>query len=1168
MVYHLSLRTALCLGLGLAFALAQPSAAQEGFQFGPGNALKKHGGYRKAWAVVIGINYENAKVPEAARSLVPTLRNAENDAQAIHDVLVKLYGYDPSCVVLLKGDAATKQEIEKSLNDFKDEVKVKPDDSLVVFFSGHGTRIENESDERGAIYAANVQFSTSGKLSSQGCLRMHKDLLPLLDASPAKHKLLILDCCHSGEIFSLRARSRSEADDRRSSALFDAKGSLQAIASCRDRQRASDGIGTNSPFTAALLQGLRRIPAREDNEGLRIGVNQLFTYMLPELKNLPNGQSPDCRLLDKVDGEFSFFPATTDEAKTEFAQYRTSKEEFQLLQAMVPGDHGNWWFEEMPWFVPSLRLMILEKTARERAAVRSSAINHEELHRLAEDLHRELQEQLNSLQEGEGNQLKRKLLQLRLTHFKGLLTKTAKDSKQYIAQIVEDFEKLNEEEQAALTASDLHLLAVAKHTLHQEVQVTDEVETAYKCALDRFNVTVGNELALKSLCHADYGHFLNSVKRDYAGAADQFHRALALFGSDLLPDAKAVDMMGTPVVPPEGKVATDSDMETGTRRIIAGSAPPAFRVFVLCSEAEAWQRQNRWGKANDLLNTALHVARGFDVEHELMVFVLNRVAWAQMEQWRIEEAQQHFARANSILAQLGRTTGDIGEEAATAPALTDRAASADRRRSDVRNMLSYDYNSLVRYLHHLHGLAMAKRFRGDEQGAVEDFRLIIQMTAEAMTQLKHGNSSAAATGEAEKRLLERLINSQERLADCNLFGDPGRRNLAEAADDYRRALQACASLPAGTTRNQRRMALLYRWALALALPSKVQDVDLAKSYCQEASELRKALKIRSIEVNGTLGEITEAIVAVFAEKDERPREAAAGESVPRDMVMADLTLVSKKELTALAELRATIRRQCDDLNGNLHRDQLETLLLATKVLAEEVPADDRFHLSEDSELLLYLCRLVLPKSAGEGDTRYRRQEAGHYLHPYFDTVLRTKLKMKPKHVKDLLEVQWEATRGEFFTKPQFSAPVLAVYLLDDQVHLFLDIPGGVSKCYCLEGEYLVSAVKRGGGNLESRLPLPEDLQQELGQLRTKTRTSEAPMPGTEVAAAVGHRLQLRWVDPIRGLNLPYTITADNVKKLDTSAFPFIVPAGIDSEVILPPAYQSGEYDVRKVANTK
>lgn len=1146
-----ALRPVLLLVLCLLLAPCIPhAAAQEDDEGGIKilSGLRKTNGYRRSWAVVIGINYENVKVPDAARSLVPPLRNAENDAQVLRDVLVNLYDYSPECVVLLKGEAATKHDIERVLNEFKDDAKVKPDDSLLVFFSGHGTRIENESDERGAIYASNVQFSPSGKLSSGGCLRMHKDLLPLLDASPARHKLLILDCCHSGEIFSLRARSRSEADDRRANSLFEAKGSIQAMASCRDRQRASDGIGTNSPFTAALLQGLRRIPAREDNDGARIGVNQLFTYMLPELKNLPNGQSPDCRLLDKVDGEFSFFPANTTEAQAEFALHRTSKEEFQLLQAMVPGDHGNWWFEEMPWFIPSLRLMILEKTASDRSALQSSAIRSDELHKLAEDLHRDLQEQLNKLREDGGDPIKRKLLQMRLSHFKGLLTKSAKDSRLNVAKIVEEFTGLNEEERAALTASDLHLLAVAKHYLHQESDEVDDVEAAYTAALERFDVNIGNELALKALCHADHGQFLSLVKRDYAGAAEQFNKALMLFGSDLMPDAKAVDMMGQPVALPAGTLTTKADLENGTRRIVSGSAPPAFRVFVLCSEAEAWQRQNRWGKANDLLNTALHVARGFDVEHELMVFVLNRVAWAHMEQWRIAEAEQYFRQANEILARLGRTTNDVTEEGNTTPSIADTKPAVDRRWADLKVMLGYDYNSLVRYLHHLHGLAMAKRFRGREPEAVEDYRLIVQMTAESMTQLKHGQISAQAAGDAEKRLLERLVNSQERLADCNLFGDPSRRDLGEAADDYRRALHACASMPAGTTRSQRRMALLYRLSLSLALPSKSQDVELASEFCREACELRSAAKIRSVEVNGTLGLVAEAVVKVFAEKEGLVRESAASESKSETATPSP----AAKNLTALANLRKTIRDLCDELNGNLHRDQLETLLLATKVLADEVPDQDRYHLAEDSELLLYLCRLVLPKGSAQGDIRYRRQEAGAYLHAYFDTVLRTKLRMNPKHVKDLIEVQWEATRGEFFTKPQFNAPVLAVYLLEDQCYLLLDVPGGTSKWFSLKGEFFVQAVKRGCFNPEAKLPLPEELQQELTQLRHRSKPTDAGIAADLVPPLPG-RLQLRWIDAVRGLTLPQTLPGGGVAlKPVNASFPFHLPEGIETEAALPP----------------
>ena len=72
-----------------------------------------------------------------------------------------------------------------------------------------------------------------------------------------------------------------------------------------------------------------------------------------------------------------------------------------------------------------------------------------------------------------------------------------------------------------------------------------------------------------------------------------------------------------------------------------------------------------------------------------------------------------------------------------------------------------------------------------------------------MTHLKHTDNHAQSTLEAEFRLLDRLINSQERLADCNLFADAAKRDLSEAADDYRRALQATATMPAGSLRSQK-----------------------------------------------------------------------------------------------------------------------------------------------------------------------------------------------------------------------------------------------------------------------------------------------------------------------------------------------------------------------------
>ena len=145
------------------------------------------------------------------------------------------------------------------------------------------------------------------------------------------------------------------------------------------------------------------------------------------------------------------------------------------------------------------------------------------------------------------------------------------------------------------------------------------------------------------------------------------------------------------------------------------------------------------GKANELLKTARYLAHDFDSEHELKVFALNRSAWANMEQWRFAEAQQYFNEANLILTRISHTTGPVedlktvqakSENSSTPKSASGIAAPADDPRwSEWKLILGYDHNAIVRYLHHLHGLAMAKRFQGQEQEAIEDYRLIVQMTA-------------------------------------------------------------------------------------------------------------------------------------------------------------------------------------------------------------------------------------------------------------------------------------------------------------------------------------------------------------------------------------------------------------------------------------------------------
>ena len=89
---------------------------------------------------------------------------------------------------------------------------------------------------------------------------------------------------------------------------------------------------------------------------------------------------------------------------------------------------------------------------------------------------------------------------------------------------------------------------------------------------------------------------------------------------------------------------------------------------------------------------------------------------------------------------------------------------------------------------------MANRFRGDASGSARQYREIVNELFAAIDVTK--NVTAEVAVDADEQLCSRLINSLERLGDCNLFAPPESRNLHEAFDDYRRAHTVIHRLPA------------------------------------------------------------------------------------------------------------------------------------------------------------------------------------------------------------------------------------------------------------------------------------------------------------------------------------------------------------------------------------
>jgi hypothetical protein len=112
------------------------------------------------------------------------LKTAVNDAKAVKDVLLSRYYLDPKQVIELYNDQATRKNILSSLRDLAK--KVKGDDSLLIFYAGHG-HLDNITKKGSWIPVE------SGIDDSSAWIANHeiRDYLNI-DAIKAKHILLAL----------------------------------------------------------------------------------------------------------------------------------------------------------------------------------------------------------------------------------------------------------------------------------------------------------------------------------------------------------------------------------------------------------------------------------------------------------------------------------------------------------------------------------------------------------------------------------------------------------------------------------------------------------------------------------------------------------------------------------------------------------------------------------------------------------------------------------------------------------------------------------------------------------------------------------------------------------------------------------------------------------------
>lgn len=190
------------------------------------------------WLLTIGIN---------SYLSWPKLKTAVNDAKAVKQVLLIRYHIDAAHVVELTDEQATRKNILAAFRDLAR--KVKPDDSLLVYYAGHG-HIDSITGKGSWIPVESGTDDPAAWISN-------RDITDYLNinAIKAKHVLLVSDSCFSGDFFRGNRSGLPTINDAFLKKAY-TRSSRQAIRSGGLEPVSDAGFGGNSVFSHFLITAL------------------------------------------------------------------------------------------------------------------------------------------------------------------------------------------------------------------------------------------------------------------------------------------------------------------------------------------------------------------------------------------------------------------------------------------------------------------------------------------------------------------------------------------------------------------------------------------------------------------------------------------------------------------------------------------------------------------------------------------------------------------------------------------------------------------------------------------------------------------------------------------------------------------------------------------------
>lgn len=255
-------------------------------------------------ALVVG----NSKYQHAG-----VLANPQNDAELMAETLIT------SGFIVTKIIDADYRTFKRNMLEFGRKLRGDNIDAGLFYYAGHGIQVRGEN----YLIPVNAQINSQDEVDLEGI--NINDFLQVMNSSDSKVNIVVLDACRNNPFArSFRSISRGLAP------VQAPKGTYIAYATAPG-DVASDGQGTNSPYTLALTKAM-------GNPG--VPIERVFKSARVEVLNMTDEKQVPWEV-SSITGEFYFNLENDESPQPKNQQPVKPKQEIASLPKEIPIQHNR-----------------------------------------------------------------------------------------------------------------------------------------------------------------------------------------------------------------------------------------------------------------------------------------------------------------------------------------------------------------------------------------------------------------------------------------------------------------------------------------------------------------------------------------------------------------------------------------------------------------------------------------------------------------------------------------------------------------------------------------------------------------------------------------------------------------------------------------------------------